>query len=110
MDENAARLAKRVQKSEISLKNIAISDFQKMNRILDSCPLCYKEDTNSPPVAPIVSLATRVYLTLPTEPEISEGGACIIPIQHRHNLLECDDDEWEEVRVGFLCAFEVTQV
>ena len=98
MDENAAKLAKRVQRSEINLKNIAISDFQKMNRILDACPLCHHEDIDTPPLAPIVSLATRVYLTLPTEPEISEGGACIIPVQHRNNLLECDDDEWEEIR------------
>ena len=98
MDENAAKLAKRVHKSEVNLKNTAISDFQKMNRILDTCPLCHHEDTNKLPAAPIVSLATRVYLTLPTEPEISDGGACIIPIQHRTNLLECDDDEWEEIR------------
>ncbi|MCJ1321419.1 hypothetical protein MMC15_006764 [Xylographa vitiligo] len=98
MDENANKLAKRVQKSEINLRNTAIADFQKMNRILDHCPLCYHEDTDTPPVAPVVSLATRVYLTLPTEPEISDGGACIIPIQHRTNLLECDDDEWEEIR------------
>ncbi|KAL9634559.1 MAG: hypothetical protein Q9164_004022 [Protoblastenia rupestris] len=98
MDENATKLAKRVQKSEINLKNTAISDFQKMNRILDTCPLCHHEDTDTPPVAPLVSLATRVYLTLPTEPEISDGGACIIPVQHRINLLECDDDEWEEIR------------
>ncbi|KAL8808132.1 MAG: hypothetical protein Q9223_003684 [Gallowayella weberi] len=98
MDENAAKLAKRVQKSEINLRNTAISDYQKMNRILDNCPLCHHEDTNTPPVAPVVSLATRVYLTLPTEPEISDGGSCIIPVQHRGNLLECDDDEWEEIR------------
>ncbi|MCJ1273738.1 hypothetical protein MMC21_001531 [Puttea exsequens] len=98
MDENAKKLAKRVQKSEINLKNTAISDFQKMNRILDNCPLCYHEDTGTLPLAPVVSLATRVYLTLPTEPEISDGAACIIPVQHRGNLLECDDDEWEEIR------------
>ncbi|KAL8681160.1 MAG: hypothetical protein Q9186_002692 [Xanthomendoza sp. 1 TL-2023] len=98
MDENAAKLAKRVQKSEINLRNTAISDFQRMNRILDNCPLCHHEDTNTPPVAPVVSLATRVYLSLPTEPEISDGGSCIIPVQHRGNLLECDDDEWEEIR------------
>ncbi|KAL8737317.1 MAG: hypothetical protein Q9181_001808 [Wetmoreana brouardii] len=98
MDENATKLAKRVQKSEINLKTTAIADFQKMNRILDNCPLCHHEDSDTPPIAPVVSLATRVYLTLPTEPEISNGGACIIPIQHRGNLLECDDDEWEEIR------------
>ena len=98
MDENANKLAKRVQKSEINLKNAAISDFQKMNRILDSCQLCHQSDRNQPPVAPIVALATRVYLTLPTEPELSEGGAVIVPIEHKTNLLECDDDEWEEIR------------
>lgn len=110
MDENADKLAKRVQRSEINLKNAAISDFQKMNRILDNCPLCYREDENVPPVAPVVSLATRVYLTLPTEPEISDGGVVIVPIQHRGNLLECDDDEWEEIRVSFrlVCIYNRT--
>src|SRR5271170_3669765 len=29
MDENASKLAKRVQKSDINLRNMAISDFQK---------------------------------------------------------------------------------
>lgn len=73
-----------------------------MNRILDNCPLCHREDENSPPIAPVVSLATRIYLTLPTEPEISDGGAIIVPVQHRGNLLECDDDEWEEIRVSYI--------
>ncbi|KAF2233565.1 hypothetical protein EV356DRAFT_516174 [Viridothelium virens] len=105
IDDNASKLAKRVQRSEINLRNTAISDFQKITRILDTCPLCHHEDTDKPPVAPILSLATRVYLTLPTEPEINEegGGACIIPIQHRFNLLECDDDEWEEIRNFMKC-------
>lgn len=103
MDENANKLAKRVQKSEINLKNAAISDFQKMNRILDSCALCHHEDKNQPPVAPLIALGTRVYLTLATEPELSEDSAVIVPIQHRTNLLECDDDEWEEIRNFMKC-------
>ncbi|PNP50678.1 hypothetical protein THARTR1_08696 [Trichoderma harzianum] len=98
MDENAEKLAKRVHKSEVNLKNMAVSEFQKMNRILENCPLCHKEDKGLPPIAPVVSLATRVFMTLPTEPEISEGGAVIVPTAHRNNLLECDDDEWEEIR------------
>ncbi|TKA25694.1 hypothetical protein B0A50_05789 [Salinomyces thailandicus] len=98
MDDNATNLSKKVMKSDVNLRNTAIGDFQKMQRILESCPLCYHEDTNQPPSAPVVSLATRTYLTLPTEPEIAKGGAVIIPIQHRLNLLECDDDEWEEIR------------
>ncbi|KAI1456336.1 cell cycle control protein cwf19 [Annulohypoxylon moriforme] len=103
MDENAEKLAKRVQKSEINLKNQAVGEFQKINKILDNCQLCHHEDRDQPPIAPIVSLATRVYLTLPTEPELSEGGAVIVPIQHRSNLLECDDDEWEEIRNFMKC-------
>ena len=98
MDENAEKLAKRVHKSEVNLKNTAINEFQKVTRILDNCPLCHREDSNTPPLAPVVSLGTRVFLTLATEPEVSEGGAVIVPIAHRKNLLECDDDEWEEIR------------
>lgn len=100
MDENAEKLARRVHKSELNLKNTAVADFQKMSRILDNCPLCHHEDRNppAPPAAPVVSLATRVFLTLPTLPEVSPGGAVVVPLSHRTNLLECDDDEWEELR------------
>jgi len=98
MDENATKLAKRVHKSDVNLRNMAVGEYQKLNRILENCPLCYKEDTETPPIAPVVSLATRTYLTLPTEPELSSYGAIIVPTQHRTNLLECDDDEWEEIR------------
>ncbi|GAP91786.1 putative cell cycle control protein [Rosellinia necatrix] len=103
MDENAEKLAKRVQKSELNLKNTAVNEYQKINRILDNCQLCHHEDRNLPPIAPVISLGTRVYLTLPTEPELSDGGAVIVPIQHRTNLLECDDDEWEEIRNFMKC-------
>ncbi|KAJ4385554.1 Pre-mRNA-splicing factor cwf19 [Gnomoniopsis smithogilvyi] len=103
LDENAEKLAKRVHKSEINLKNMAVNEYQKMSKILDTCPLCYREDKQPPqdqPIAPIIALGTRVYLTLPTEPELkgAEGGAVVVPISHRTNLLECDDDEWEEIR------------
>ncbi|KAL5589025.1 hypothetical protein FOBRF1_015553 [Fusarium oxysporum] len=98
MDENAEKLAKRLHKSDINLKNMAVSEFQKMSRALDNCPLCHHEDKNQPPLAPVIALGTRAFLTLATEPEISPGGAVIVPLAHRANLLECDDDEWEEIR------------
>ncbi|KAK4044135.1 CwfJ C-terminus 2-domain-containing protein-like protein [Parachaetomium inaequale] len=103
LDENAAKLAKRVHKTDASLKNIAVTEYKKLNRILDTCPLCYHEDLPPPknlPLAPVLALATRTYLTLPTSPELTgaEGGAVIAPLSHRTNLLECDDDEWEELR------------
>jgi hypothetical protein len=105
LDENAEKLAARAPKSTVNVRNAAIQDYQRTNRILDSCPLCHHEDRSppQPPIAPVVSLATRVFLTLPTEPEISEGGAVIVPIQHRTNLLECDDDEWDEIRNFMKC-------
>ncbi|ELR08468.1 hypothetical protein VC83_01244 [Pseudogymnoascus destructans] len=98
LNDNTAKLAKSAPKSEMNLKNMAIGEFQKMNRILDACPLCHHEDRNQAPAAPIVSLGTRTFLTLPTTPEIADGGAVIVPIAHRTNLLECDDDEWDEIR------------
>ncbi|CAK7237212.1 Pre-mRNA-splicing factor cwf19 [Sporothrix eucalyptigena] len=103
LDENAENLAKHTHKSESTLKNMAVHEYTKMNKILESCPLCHHEDRNPPqdlPVAPIVSLATRSFLTLSTDPELTgaEGGAVIVPIDHHTNLLECNDDEWEEIR------------
>lgn len=101
MDDNAEKLSKKVVKSDSQLRNTAIDDFSRMQKVLESCPLCHHEDKFADqqlPVAPVVSLATRTYFTLPTEPEIAKGGAVIVPIQHRLNLLECDEDEWEEIR------------
>ncbi|KAH8841384.1 hypothetical protein MCOR27_000924 [Pyricularia oryzae] len=104
MEENAERLAKRTHKSDAALKALAVGEFQRMNKILDSCPLCHHEDREPPrnlPIAPVISLATRVYMTLAPGPELNngaEGGAVLVPLSHRQNLLECDDDEWEEMR------------
>ncbi|KAI8941311.1 hypothetical protein NX059_002538 [Plenodomus lindquistii] len=105
LDENATKLASRAPKSSINLRNAAIQDYTRTNRILSSCPLCHHEDKSppQPPLAPLVSLGTRTFLTLPTEPELSPGGAVIVPITHRTNLLECDDDEWEELRNFMKC-------
>lgn len=102
LDENATKLSKRVHKSDANLRNMTINEYQKMNKILESCSLCHHEDATNPsdqlPAAPIVSLGTRTYLTLPTKPEIAPYTAMIVPLQHHTNTLHCDDDEWEEIR------------
>lgn len=99
IDDNAQNLSKHVTKSDTQLCNGAISSYHQTQRLLSSCPLCHHEDQADPlPTAPIISLATRTYLTLPTEPELTKYGAFITPIQHHVNLIECDDDEWEEMR------------
>ncbi|CAK7265690.1 Pre-mRNA-splicing factor cwf19 [Sporothrix epigloea] len=103
LDENAEKLAKCTTKSGSTLKSIATHEYTRMIKILESCPLCHHEDRSPPrdlPLAPIVSLATCTFLTLSTEPELTgaEGGAVIVPFDHHTNLLECNDDEWEEIR------------
>jgi hypothetical protein len=98
MDENAERLAAAPKRKEVDLKSMSVQDYKKQQRIVDNCPLCYKDDGRMP-LAPVISLGTRVYLSLPTEPELTSDGAMIAPIRHARNLAECDDDEWEEIRV-----------
>ena len=99
MDENAERLAAVSKRKEVDLKSMSIQDFKKQQRIMENCPLCYKDDGKLP-LAPVVSLGTRTYLSLPTEPELTSDGAMIVPLRHARNLAECDDDEWEEIRVS----------
>jgi len=102
LNDNAAKLGQTGPKSASRLREAAIGEYQQTQRIFDTCPLCHHEERGSGadalPTAPVVSRATRTYLTLPTEPEIAAGGAVIVPTQHHANLLECDDDEWEEIR------------
>jgi hypothetical protein len=100
LDENASKLAARVHQTASQIRNVAVDSYQKLNKVLDACPLCHHEDSDPPksPVAPVVSLGTRTFLTLPTEPQLAKDSAILAPIAHHTNLLECDDDEWEELR------------
>ena len=98
MDENAERLAAIPKRKELDLKSMSIQEYKKQQRIMETCPLCYKDDGKLP-LAPVISLGTRTYLSLPTEPELTNDGAMIVPIRHARNLADCDDDEWEEIRV-----------
>jgi len=104
LDENAERLAAPTKRKEINLKAQSIQDYKKQQKIMENCPLCYKDDGRMP-LAPVISLGTRVYLSLPTEPELTSDGAMIVPIRHAKNLAECDDDEWEEIRVRSPSSF-----
>ncbi|KAG4306307.1 hypothetical protein PORY_000295 [Pneumocystis oryctolagi] len=104
-DENAEKLSKRIQKREIDFRNINLSDFQRIQKTLDTCPLCHQDSL--PPVAPVVSMGTRIYLSLPSPPELTKYHALIVPIHHRVNTLECDDDEWDEIRNFMKCLIRM---
>jgi hypothetical protein len=105
LDENAERLAEVGKRREVDLKSMSVQEYKKQERIVANCPLCYKDDGRMP-LAGVVSLGTRVYLSLPTEPELTKDGAMIVPLRHAKNLADCDDDEWEEIRVP-LSIFEL---
>lgn len=104
-DENAEKLSKRIQRREIDFRNMSVSDFQRTQKILDTCPLCHQD--SSPPMAPIISMGTRVYLSLPSPPELAKYHALIVPLHHRINTLECDDDEWDEIRNFMKCLIRM---
>lgn len=100
IDENAEKLATVTKRKEVDLKNMTIQDYKKQQQIMEKCPLCFKEDgSGRGPLAPVIALGTRTYLSLPTEPELTKDGCMIAPLRHARNLADCDDDEWEEIRV-----------
>jgi hypothetical protein len=70
------------------------------------CPFCFHED-GSPPKTPLVALGFRVYLSCTLHEELTEGHCLIVPIQHHLNMLEGDDDVWDEVKVCLLSRFPV---
>ncbi|EPY50831.1 complexed with Cdc5 protein Cwf19 [Schizosaccharomyces cryophilus OY26] len=102
LDENANRLADRMNRREIDMNHVFQGgNLSKMNRVLDSCPLCMS--INSQPLAPVIALSHRVYLSLPTKPELAKYHCLIVPTNHRVNMLSCDEDEWDEVRNFMKC-------
>ena len=77
------------------------SDYKRTQKALSSCNFCYGED-DSPPKVAIIATGTRVYLSCTLTEELVKGHCLIVPIQHHLNMLEADDDVWEETRVCFI--------
>ena len=80
-------------------RQFAIHDYKKTQQVLSSCIYCYGAD-DSPPKAPVVAMGSRAYLACTTSEELVPGHCLIVPIQHHLNMLEADDDVWDEVKVG----------
>lgn len=83
LDENVEKLVKRVYKIDLSLKNVVVMEYKKLNWILDSCLLCYYEEKNllgNLLVVLVVFLGMRMYFILVLVLELMgvEGGVVIV--------------------------------
>ncbi|KAF9110540.1 hypothetical protein BGX27_006200 [Mortierella sp. AM989] len=107
MDDNADKIARTVKKNDAQLKSTAIHDYRKTQSALDNCPMCFKNEGQIPPVMPVVSMGNRVYLGLPLHKEFLPGHCMIVPIQHVTSTLECDDDDWDEIRNFMKCLIQM---
>lgn len=81
------------------LLNIRGTDYKRQKTALDKCWYCYRNEGQTLPEAPLVSLAYRVYLALPVTTELTPGHCLIVPVEHCSSVLELDDDTWDEIRV-----------
>ncbi|CCH42210.1 Pre-mRNA-splicing factor [Wickerhamomyces ciferrii] len=93
-DDQSDSLAKHIQKGSIDLKNIETSQAKNLAKILDRCQLCIENDN----CCDILSMSDKVYLTLTPNPSITKFSTMIIPINHVQNTINCDEDEWDEIR------------
>lgn len=103
--ENADKLAKSHVVSAEDARKKVLERTRMLNTITDHCSLCVvdqDESSNTKKVVPI-SIGTRVYLCAGAEPALTKGVSVIVPMDHHRNTLECDDDEWEEIRNFMKC-------
>ena len=108
VDDNAEKLARRKMKTDALKRAFAINgelsfpielmiDYARTKKALDSCPFCWQDDRN--PLAAIVALGQKTYLSCTLTEELVPGHCLIVPQQHCMSTLELDDEDWEEIRV-----------
>jgi hypothetical protein len=85
-------------RSDAMKRQFAIHDYARTQKMLATCPFCFGDD-DSPPKAPVIAMGTRTYLSCTLNEELISGHCLIVPMQHHLNMLEGDDDVWDEVRV-----------
>ncbi|KZS90512.1 hypothetical protein SISNIDRAFT_430789 [Sistotremastrum niveocremeum HHB9708] len=106
MDDNADKLGRRKMRTDAMRRQFAIHDYAKTQKVMATCPHCFKED-DSPPSAAVIAMGTRAYLACTTSQELVDGHAHIVPIQHHLTMLEADDDVWDEVRNFMKCLMKM---
>ena len=50
------------------------------------------------PRVQVIAQGTRVFLSFPETIDMVPGHCLIVPNEHVLTLLDCDDDEWTEIR------------
>ncbi|KAJ7069993.1 CwfJ C-terminus 1-domain-containing protein-like protein [Mycena amicta] len=107
IDDNAEKLGRQKMRSDAMKRQFAIHDFKRTQKVLAECQFCYGEDGETPPRAPVVAMGTRAYLSCTTNEELMDGHCLIVPIQHHLNMLEADDDVWDEVKNFMKCLMRM---
>ncbi|RKP03212.1 hypothetical protein CXG81DRAFT_17268 [Caulochytrium protostelioides] len=108
MDDQANALAARTVVSSKQQRQAAINDYQKLQRILETCDLCKSLHPAGPaesasrapgPVGPrVIAQGAHVVLAVPHGVPYSPFHCLIYPREHTSSLLRLDEDAWQEVR------------
>ncbi|KAJ7855905.1 CwfJ C-terminus 1-domain-containing protein-like protein [Mycena olivaceomarginata] len=106
IDENAEKLGRQKMRSDAMKRQFAVHDYKRTQKALAECQFCFGED-DSPPKCPVVAMGTRAYLACTTNEELVPGHCLIVPIQHHLNMLEADDEVWDEVRNFMKCLMRM---
>lgn len=114
--ENAETLAQAHTVDGDTARRKVVERTRLLNTISDLCPLCIVDQDQDqdqeeeggttrrgPTKVKPISVGTRVYLCAAAEPALTKGVCVIVPMEHHRNSLECDDDEWEEIRNFMKC-------
>ncbi|KAF7365385.1 Complexed with Cdc5 protein cwf19 [Mycena venus] len=107
IDENAEKLGRQKMRSDAMKRQFAVHDYKRTQKVLAECHFCFAED-DSPPKCPVVAMGTRAYLSCTTNEELVPGHCLIVPIQHHLNMLEADDEVWDEVRNFMKCLMLIS--
>ncbi|KAF7297774.1 Complexed with Cdc5 protein cwf19 [Mycena kentingensis (nom. inval.)] len=107
IDDNAEKLGRQKMRSDAMKRQFAINDYKRTQKALAECHFCYGEDGETPPRAPVVAMGSRAYLSCTTNEELLPGHCLIVPVQHHLNMLEADDDVWDEVRNFMKCLMRM---
>lgn len=79
----------------------AINEHQKISKSLDNCQLCV--DSKQMLKHLIVSLGSKVCLSLPSHNSLVEGHCILSPVSHVSCQTRLDEDVWEELQVVKSC-------